>query len=112
MKYSNFSILCNGIAMAALKVGIGISLLRVRLSPKFNAIVWFAIVLSVLVNFPVFPSTLATCKPMRKIWNKDPTIEGSCWPLEASLAFSYTQTGWSLSYPDVRILTISQLVIS
>jgi hypothetical protein len=93
MKYSNFSILCNGVAMASLKISLGLSLLRVRLSKKFNIMIWVAMVLSILVNFPVFPSTLAMCNPMKKIWNKDPTIEGSCWPTQASLAFSYTQTG-------------------
>lgn len=93
LKYSNFTVLCNGIAMAALKVAIGLSLLRVHLSQKFNAMIWIAMVLSLLVNFPVFPSTLAFCRPMRKIWNKEPTMDGSCWPVDVSLAFSYTQTG-------------------
>lgn len=93
LKYSNFVVLCNGIAMAALKVAIGLSLLRVHLSQKFNVMIWIAMVLSLLVNSPVFASTLAFCRPMRKIWNKDPAIEGSCWPADVSLAFSYTQTG-------------------
>jgi uncharacterized membrane protein len=93
MKYSNFSILCNGIAMGTLKISLGISLLRVRLSKIFNIMIWVAMVVSVLVNFAVFPSTLAMCTPMKKIWNKDPTIDGSCWPPEAMLGFSYTQTG-------------------
>lgn len=97
LKYSNFVVLCNGIAMAALKVAIGMSLLRVHLSPKFNVMIWLAMVLSLLVNSPVFPSTLAFCRPMRKIWNKDPAIEGSCWPSDVSLAFSFTQTGKLLS---------------
>jgi hypothetical protein len=92
MKFVNFGVFCNGIAMATIKISIGISLLRLSLSKRFNILVWIAIVISLLVNLSVFISTLAVCVPMRKIWNKDPTIEGTCWPASANLGFSYTQT--------------------
>jgi hypothetical protein len=99
MKYSNFAVFCNGVAMALLKVGIGMSLLRIKLSRVFNIIIILAIVVSLLVNLTVFGGSFAACTPMEKNWNKDPTLEGTCWPRLASLVLSYTQTG---RYPHRR----------
>lgn len=93
MKFSNFAVFCNGFAMALLKVGIGMSLLRIQLNRAFSVIVILAIIASLLVNLTVLGGSFAACKPMEKIWNKDPSIEGTCWPSAATLALSYTQTG-------------------
>lgn len=90
LKFSQFAIFCNGIAMCALKVSIGVSLLRLQLSKVFNAIVWTSIVVSVLVNLTVFLGTFATCRPMARIWNR--TIPGECWSPVVTTAFSYSQT--------------------
>ncbi|KIX05366.1 uncharacterized protein Z518_06238 [Rhinocladiella mackenziei CBS 650.93] len=87
LKYSQFAIFCNGIAMGTMKLGIGLSLIRLQLSKRFNILVTICIVLSVLVNGTVFLGTFALC---RKIWNR--AVPGTCWPRKASLAFSYTQT--------------------
>lgn len=91
MKFSNFAIFCNGIAMCAMKVGIGISMLRLQLSKRFNIAVYVAIVLSVIVNLTVLFGCFATCRPIERIWNLG--VEGKCWPKWSSLLFSYTQTG-------------------
>ncbi|EXJ76306.1 uncharacterized protein A1O5_00814 [Cladophialophora psammophila CBS 110553] len=90
LKYTQFAIFLNGIGMCFMKVGIGLSLLRLSLSKTFNYAVMGCIVLSLLVNLIVFPGVFAQCQPMNKLWN--PSIEGTCWPKRASLAFSYTQT--------------------
>ncbi|OAX78858.1 hypothetical protein ACJ72_06828 [Emergomyces africanus] len=92
MKYSTFAIFCNGLAMGFLKIGIGSSLLRLNLSKMFNMAVIACIVISLIVNFTVFPTTFAGCTPLKKSWNKDPRIEGSCWPRKVSLVMSYLQT--------------------
>ncbi|PGH33029.1 hypothetical protein GX50_04175 [[Emmonsia] crescens] len=92
MKFSTFAILCNGLAMAFLKVGIGFSLLRLNLSKIFNLAVIACIVISLIVNLTVIPTTFAGCTPINKTWNKDPRIPGSCWPRKVSLAMSYLQT--------------------
>ncbi|OJD14193.1 hypothetical protein AJ78_05433 [Emergomyces pasteurianus Ep9510] len=92
MKYSTFAIFCNGLAMGFLKIGIGSSLLRLNLSKMFNIAVIACIVVSIIVNFTVFPTTFAGCKPLEKTWNKDPRLGGSCWPRKVSLVMSYLQT--------------------
>ncbi|EEQ90737.1 uncharacterized protein BDCG_05857 [Blastomyces dermatitidis ER-3] len=92
MKYSTFAIFCNGVAMALLKVGIGSSLLRLNLSKFFNFGIIACIVISLIVNLTVFPTTFAGCKPIEKAWNKDPTLPGTCWPRKVSLVMSYLQT--------------------
>ncbi|EEH34945.1 hypothetical protein PAAG_05992 [Paracoccidioides lutzii Pb01] len=92
MKCSTFAILCNGIAMALLKVGLGTSLLRLDLSKFFNIVIAACIVLSLLVNLTVLPTTFGGCRPMKKIWNKDPKIPGTCWPAKVNLVMSYIQT--------------------
>jgi hypothetical protein len=89
--YSNFAIFCNGIAMCAMKLGIGISLLRLQLSKHFNTAVYVAIIISLAVNLTVLFSCFAICRPIERIWNLG--IDGKCWPKWSSLAFSYTQTG-------------------
>lgn len=93
MKCSNFAVFCNGIAMATLKVGIGMSLLRINLNQAFKIVIIASIVLSLIVNLTVFGGSFAACRPIEKIWDKDPRIEGTCWPNGVSLAFSYIQTG-------------------
>ncbi|KLJ11507.1 hypothetical protein EMPG_13312 [Blastomyces silverae] len=92
MKYSTFAIFCNGVAMACLKVAIGSSLLRLNLSKAFNLGIIACIVVSLIVNLTVFPTTFAGCKPIEKTWNKDPTLAGTCWPRKVSLVMSYLQT--------------------
>lgn len=92
MKFSTFAILCNGLAMAFLKVGIGSSLLRLDLSRVFNFCVIACIAISLIVNLTVIPTTFAGCKPLEKTWNKDPTLAGTCWPRKVSLVMSYLQT--------------------
>ncbi|PGH06725.1 hypothetical protein GX51_02166 [Blastomyces parvus] len=92
MKYSTFAIFCNGIAMAMLKLGIGSSLLRLNLSKVFNIGIIVCIVISLIVNLTVFPTTFGGCKPIEKAWNKDPNLPGSCWPRKVSLVMSYLQT--------------------
>lgn len=93
MKYSNFAVFCNGLAMAFLKVGIGASLLRINLSRVFSVVIILSIIVSLVVNLTVFGGSFAACQPIEKIWNKDPTLDGTCWPRKVSLAFSYLQTG-------------------
>ncbi|RMZ86506.1 hypothetical protein DV736_g6268, partial [Chaetothyriales sp. CBS 134916] len=69
IKYTTFAIFCNGIAMGTLKTGIGLSLLRLRLSKYFNWAVIASIVLSLLINLIVFPGTFGICTPLRKMGN-------------------------------------------
>lgn len=61
LKYTQFAIFCNGIAMMLMKLGIGLSLLRIHLSKTFNAAVIVCIVLSLLVNGTVFLGTFGLC---------------------------------------------------
>jgi hypothetical protein len=91
LKFVQISIFLNGVEMCALKVGIGLSLLRLRLSKVFNWAVIGCIIVSLLVNLIVFPGFFAQCRPMARLWDK--SIPGTCWDENASLAFSYTQTG-------------------
>ncbi len=91
LKYTQFAIFTNGISMCFMKVGIGLSLLRLNLSKPLNWAVVGCIILSLLVNLIVFPGVFGQCQPMNKLW--DPSVEGTCWPERASLAFAYTQTG-------------------
>jgi hypothetical protein len=91
LKFIQVSIFTNGIEMCLLKVGIGISLLRLRLSKTFNYAVYGCIVLSLLVNLIVFPGFFGQCRPMARLWDK--TIPGTCWTPTYSLASSYVQTG-------------------
>ncbi|KIW58019.1 hypothetical protein PV05_02571 [Exophiala xenobiotica] len=90
LKYTQFAIFTNGISMCFMKVGIGLSLLRLNLSKPLNWAVVGCIILSLLVNLIVFPGIFGQCQPMNKLW--DPSVEGTCWPERASLAFAYTQT--------------------
>ena len=91
LKYQNFAIFCNGIAMASLKVGIGVALLRIRLGKSFNIAIWCAIALSCIVNLTVFGGCFAKCQPIQKIWNR--SVSGTCWPAWGDLISSYGQTG-------------------
>lgn len=79
--------------MALLKVGIGTSLLRIKLNRVFSVIIIMTIILSLIVNLTVFGGTFGACQPIEKIWNKDPKIPGKCWDPKFPLAFSYIQTG-------------------
>jgi hypothetical protein len=90
LKYTTFAIFVNGLSMGFLKIGIGIGLLRLRLSKVFNYAVIIAVLISSLVNFIVFPGTFGQCRPLAKQWN--PSLPGNCWSKKTSLAFSYTQT--------------------
>jgi hypothetical protein len=94
LKFIQVSIFTNGIEMCLLKVGIGISLLRLRLSKTFDYAVYGCIVLSLLVNLIVIPGFFGQCRPMARLWDK--TIPGTCWTPTYSLASSYVQTGNSL----------------
>src|SRR4051812_31764744 len=80
MKFSTFAVFCNGIAMCLLKVAIGLSLLRINLSRMFTIVIIGSIIISMGVNLTVFASSFGACKPMEKIWNKDPNLPGTCWP--------------------------------
>jgi hypothetical protein len=99
LKFTQFAIFVNGLGMCFMKVGIGLSLLRLSLSKRFNWAVLACIVLSMCVNLIVFPGVFAQCRPVNKLWNT--ALKGTCWPKDASLAFSYTQTGtstWIFAY--------------
>lgn len=76
--------------MCTLKVSIGVSLLRLQLSKRFNIVIWISIVISLLVNLTVFPGTFAACRPIARVWDRN--IPGHCWPSITNTAFSYTQT--------------------
>jgi hypothetical protein len=110
MMYSNFAIFCNGIAMCAMKLGIGISMLRLQLSKRFNIAVYVAIAISLVVNLTVFFGCFAICRPIERIWNLG--VEGHCWPKWWSLVFSYTQTGMKPGSSPWNMLTDVQLAIS
>ncbi|KAB2570999.1 hypothetical protein DIS24_g12422, partial [Lasiodiplodia hormozganensis] len=90
MKFSNFGILTNGVAMGTMKLSIGFSMLRIQLARTFTVIVWFTMVLSVLVNMNVLIGCFKSCTPMEKIWN--PMIDGTCWPISVNVALAYLQS--------------------
>ena len=77
MKFSNFGILTNGVAMGTMKLSIGFSMLRIQLARTFTVIVWFTMVLSVLVNMNVLIGCFKSCTPMEKIWN--PRTSKGCY---------------------------------
>jgi hypothetical protein len=79
--------------MCLVKVAIGISLLRIKLSKRFTWVIYACIVVSVLVNLTVL-AQFSSCTPTEKIWN--PSIEGTCWPRSVSVICSYVQTGGNI----------------
>ncbi|EHY58977.1 hypothetical protein HRR83_001759 [Exophiala dermatitidis] len=90
LKYTQFAILCNAMAMMLMKLGIGLTLIRLHLSKAFNMVVIACIVLTILVNGVAVPGVFASCTPLAKEWHKN--LPGKCWPKRVNLAFSYTQT--------------------
>ncbi|KAL1614876.1 hypothetical protein SLS54_009430 [Diplodia seriata] len=90
MKYSNFGILTNGVAMGTMKMSIGFSMLRIQLARSFTIVIWFTMALSVLVNLNPLVGCFKSCTPMEKIWN--PTIPGTCWPTQVNVGLAYLQS--------------------
>lgn len=90
LKYSNFGILTNGIAMGTMKLSIGFSMLRIQLDRAFTVTVWLTMFLSVLVNLNVLFGCFKSCTPMEKIWN--PMLPGTCWPTNVNVALAYLQS--------------------
>ena len=44
-----------------------------------------------IVNSVTFILILVQCKPIEKLWNKDPHIEGTCWSLKVQEYTGYFQ---------------------
>lgn len=104
LKYSNFSVLVNGFNMAALKISIGMALLRIEFGRSMNITIWTFIFISVVCNAMVLPGTLFLCKPMEAIWNKAlPAGTYTCLPSSVNVAASYTQTGETFHRPTVSL---------
>ncbi|GME45226.1 hypothetical protein GTA08_BOTSDO12055 [Neofusicoccum parvum] len=90
LKYSNFGVLTNGIAMGTMKMSIGFSMLRIQLAKTFTIIIWITMVLSVLVNMNVLVGCFKSCTPMERIW--DLTVPGTCWPTQVNVVLAYLQS--------------------
>ncbi|KAH7044056.1 hypothetical protein B0J12DRAFT_189929 [Macrophomina phaseolina] len=90
LKYSNFGILTNGVAMGTMKMSIGFSMLRIQLAKPFTIVVWMTMVLSVLVNLNVLVGCFKSCTPMERIWNL--AVPGTCWPTEVNVTLAYLQS--------------------
>lgn len=90
LKFSNFGILTNGVAMGTMKMSIGFSMLRIQLARPFTIVVWITMVLSVLVNLNVLVGCFKSCTPMERIWNL--AVPGTCWPTEVNVALAYLQS--------------------
>ena len=91
LKFSNFGILANGVAMGTMKMSIGFSMLRIQLSRIFTALIWFTMAVSVVVNFNVLVGCFKSCTPIEKIWN--PSLPGTCWPTRINVGLAYAQAG-------------------
>ncbi|OJD32282.1 phosphatidylserine decarboxylase [Diplodia corticola] len=94
MKFSNFGILTNGVAMGTMKMSIGFSMLRIQLARTFTIVVWFTMALSVLVNLNVLVGCFKSCTPMEKIWNM--SIPGTCWPTQVNVSLAYLQSSGNI----------------
>lgn len=100
LKYSNFGILTNGVAMGTMKMSIGFSMLRIQLAKPFTIVVWMTMVLSVLVNLNVLVGCFKSCTPMERIWNL--AVPGTCWPTEVNVTLAYLQSSKFPFLKDAR----------
>ncbi|OJJ42446.1 hypothetical protein ASPZODRAFT_137257 [Penicilliopsis zonata CBS 506.65] len=106
LKYQIVSEATNMFAMMALKMSLGMSFVRLRLTKAITASIYGTMAVALLCNLCALIAILGQCRPMARAW--DQAVDGTCWSNNVKTVTWYVQSAGNI-LSDL-IFTVGPLV--